>query len=102
LKRDPEGTSVARRWAERELLFWTIRQTCFITLLAAGTICAVISLVAGGFGGSHSVVQLLTTSAGFPFLFAGALTGIGRNPAPRPEGSKTPPESAYQRAFSDR
>lgn len=80
MKRDPEGTSIARRRAERELLFWTIRQTCFVALLAAGTICAVISLVASEFGGSHSVGQLLTKSAGFPFLFAGALTGSRQGP----------------------
>lgn len=48
---------------ERELLFWTIRQTCFAALLAAATLCAVISLFAGEFGGTHLVEQLLTRAA---------------------------------------
>jgi hypothetical protein len=48
---------------ERELLFWTIRQTCFAALLAAATLCAVISLFAGELGGTHLVEQLLTRAA---------------------------------------
>jgi len=63
LKRDPKGISIARRRAERELLFWTIRQTCFAALLAAATICAVISLFAGEAGGAHLVEQLLARAA---------------------------------------
>jgi hypothetical protein len=55
--------SIARRRAERELLFWTIRQTCFAALLAAATICAVISLFAGEFDGARLVEQLLTRAA---------------------------------------
>jgi hypothetical protein len=47
-------------------LFWTIRQTCFATLLAAATICAVVSLFAGEFGGSHLVDQLLARGAEVP------------------------------------
>jgi hypothetical protein len=66
LKRDPEGTSLARRRAERELLFWTIRQTCFVALLAAATICAVISLLVGEFDGSHLVGQLPARAVAFP------------------------------------
>jgi len=50
--------SIARRRAERELLFWTIRQTCFAALLAAATICAVLD-------GAHLVEQLLTRAATF-------------------------------------
>jgi len=66
LKRDPEETSIARRRGERELLFWTIRQACFAALLAAATICAVVSLLAGEFDGSHLVGQLLARAAAFP------------------------------------
>jgi hypothetical protein len=65
LKRNPEVTSIARRRAERELLFWTIRQTCFVALLAAATICALISLFTGEFGGSNLVGQLLARAAAF-------------------------------------
>jgi hypothetical protein len=66
LKRNPEGTGIARRRAERELLFWTIRQICFVVLLAAATICAVISLFVGEFDGSHLVGQLLLRAAAVP------------------------------------
>lgn len=66
MKQDLERGNLARRRAEREFLFWTIRQTCFATLLAAATICAVLSLFAGEFGGSHLVDQLLARGAGIP------------------------------------
>jgi hypothetical protein len=63
LKRDPKAMSIARRRAERELLFWTIRQTCFAALLTAATICAVISLFADEFDSAHLVEQLLRRAA---------------------------------------
>jgi hypothetical protein len=66
LKRHPEGVSTAKRREERELLFWTIRQTCFAALLAAATICAVVSLFAGAVGGSDLVGRLLAGGARVP------------------------------------
>lgn len=45
------------------MLFWTIRQSCFAALLAAATICAVISLVVGEIDGSSLVGQLLAKAA---------------------------------------
>jgi hypothetical protein len=66
LKGDLGGTGLARRRAERELLFRTIRQTCFATLLAATTICVVVTLFAGEFDASHLVGQLLARAIAFP------------------------------------
>jgi hypothetical protein len=47
------------------LLFWTIRQTCFVAFLGTATVCAVISLALGEVGGSNLVGQLLARAGTF-------------------------------------
>jgi hypothetical protein len=65
LKQKQSRKSVERRREERELLFWTIRQTCLVALLGAATVCAVISLALGEVGGSNLVGQLLAGAGRF-------------------------------------
>jgi hypothetical protein len=65
LKRKRNRDSVESRRAERELLFWTIRQTCFVALLGAATICTLISLIGGEVGGSNLLGQLLRKAGVF-------------------------------------
>jgi hypothetical protein len=63
LKQDRNRDSVESRKAERALLFWTIRQSCFVVLLAAGTVYTVVSLLTGQIDGPHLVGQILARAA---------------------------------------
>jgi|HubBroStandDraft_3_1064219.scaffolds.fasta_scaffold104120_1 hypothetical protein len=52
-------TSIEVRRAERELFFWTARQTVKLVVLAAVAAYVVVSLVRGQIPGSELLVRLL-------------------------------------------
>jgi hypothetical protein len=52
-------TSIEARRAERELFFWTARQTVKLVVLAAVAAYVVVSLVRGQIPGSELLLRLL-------------------------------------------